>query len=312
MRRLLSGLVSFGIAIKANFIHVRWTLMRGWNGEWIRWKSIYASVKKDLSLCVLSMRLLCESPPSPAVSVPSLPFRRSLSSVPTFSECVKKHRSSQLEGSLLFHVTPKPPPPPLFFLYLLLISLHPLPCPLTNRLMWRTGMFRGWQFWQLRVERWAIKGFNWHSWVSHISLKWCENCESPAIIRMLRGGEKMDKGIEDRLGGNGTRNLERDVRKKGPIIGEKNVDGWKCVGKPLCVEFCFQLCHRWHMRNTLFFITLDVAKRTPICYWHLNRGRQHSSRPGWAINQISVYQLQYWPPLIIKTVCWSKTTVVLV
>lgn len=105
-------------------------------------------------------------------------------------------------------------PRPLFFLYLLLIFLHPLPCPLTNRLMWRTGMFRGWQFWQLRVERWAIKGFNWHSWVSHISLKWCENCESPAIIRMLRGGEKMDKGIVDRLVGNGTRNLEEDAMKR--------------------------------------------------------------------------------------------------
>lgn len=166
--------------------------------------------EKESSLCALSMRLVYESLPSPAVSVPSLPFWRRLWSVPTFSYRVKKHRSSQLEGSLLFHVTPTP----LFFLYLLLIFLHPLPCPLTNRLMWRTGMFRGWQFWQLRVERWAIKGFNWHSWVSHISLKWCENCESPAIIRMLRGGEKMDKGIVDRLVGNGTRNLEEDARKR--------------------------------------------------------------------------------------------------
>lgn len=122
-------------------------------------------------------------------------------------------QKAQIQPTRGFSAFPRHPRP-LFFLYLLLIFLHPLPCPLTNRLMWRTGMFRGWQFWQLRVERWAIKGFNWHSWVSHISLKWCENCESPAIIRMLRGGEKMDKGIEDRLVGNGTGNLEEDARKR--------------------------------------------------------------------------------------------------
>lgn len=122
----------------------------------------------------------------------------------------KSYISSQREGSLFF-MSPIPPP---FFLCLLLIFLHPLPCPLTNRLMWRTGMFWGWHFWQLRVEHRAIKGFNWHSWVSHISLKWCENCESPAIIRMLQGGEKMDKAMEDRLVGNGKRNLDEYARER--------------------------------------------------------------------------------------------------
>lgn len=39
-----------------------------------------------------------------------------------------------------------------------------------------------------RVELWAIKGFSWHSRVSHISLKWYENCKSPAVITFLSGG----------------------------------------------------------------------------------------------------------------------------
>lgn len=165
--------------------------------------------EKESSLCLLSMRLVYKSLPSPAVSVPSHILTKAL--IPTFSWCVKKLRIQPTRGlSDFFYATPYPP---FFFLYLLLIFLHPLPCPLTNRLMWRTGMFWGWQFWQLRVERRAIKGFNWHSWVSHISLKWYENCESSAIIRMLQGGEKMDKAMEDRQVGNGKRTLEEGVRK---------------------------------------------------------------------------------------------------
>lgn len=39
-----------------------------------------------------------------------------------------------------------------------------------------------------QAELWAIKGFSWHSRVSHISLKWYENCKSPAVITFLSGG----------------------------------------------------------------------------------------------------------------------------
>lgn len=39
------------------------------------------------------------------------------------------------------------------------ISIRQPPCSLTNRVMRRIGMFRGWQLWQPLVEQWAIKGF---------------------------------------------------------------------------------------------------------------------------------------------------------
>lgn len=125
---------------------------------------------------------------------------------------VSKDRHQTNYRTLLFYLFP-------FFLYLLLNFIHPLPCPLTNRVMQHTRMFQGWQLWQPWMQCWAIKRFSWHSWVSHISLKWCENCESPAIIIILQGEKKWMKGRLVRNGrkilvGLEERNGERDSNKK--------------------------------------------------------------------------------------------------
>lgn len=113
---------------------------------------------------------------------------------------------------LLSHLLP-------LFLNLPLNFIHPLPCSLTNRVMQHARMFQGWQLWQPWVERWAIKGFSWHSWVSHFSLKWCENCESPAIIRILKG-EKTNTGIEGRLVSNSRKICEGSEERNGERDGE--------------------------------------------------------------------------------------------
>lgn len=204
MGRHSSNHVSFWMAIKASFMHALDTHKRV--QHCLMKRHICLSVKKNH----ISVRFPCAwcVDPCRLQQYPChVTFWQRLWSRPSAN--VSKSNGSSPgwldPWALCFFMSP---PPPSFFLYLLLIFLHPLPCPLTNRLMWRTGMFWGWHFWQLRVEHRAIKGFNWHSWVSHISLKWCENCESPAIIRMLQGGEKMDKAMEDRLVGNGKRNLE--------------------------------------------------------------------------------------------------------
>lgn len=71
--------------------------------------------EKVSSLCLLSMRLVYESLPSPAVSVPSRILTKAL--IPTFSWCVKKLRIKPTRGlSAFFFMSPLP-----FFLYLLLI-----------------------------------------------------------------------------------------------------------------------------------------------------------------------------------------------
>lgn len=69
--------------------------------------------EKESSLCLLSMRLVYESLPSPAVSVPSYIVRKAL--IPTFSSCVKKLRIQPTRGlsAFLCHL-----PPPLFFFFI--------------------------------------------------------------------------------------------------------------------------------------------------------------------------------------------------
>lgn len=151
-----------------------------------------------------------------------------------------------------------------FFLYLLLNFIHPLPCSLTNRVMQHTGMFQSWQLWQPWVERWAIKGFSWHSWVSHISLKWCENCESPAIIRIL-WGEKTDTGIERRVVNNSRKIWEgseerngerwRDMRKGG---GEKWKETWSEREQATVMVECINIqlmCRAAHIGEKIYNFT---------------------------------------------------------